>query len=126
MTGRFLTIVCMVVAFAAACSPALASKGQVSVFQSDALLRGSGDQVRANTLDELDALGVDVVKVLVNWRAMAPAGNKKPDGFDGANPDSYSADAWAPYDDLVRQTQARGMRVYFQLGGLAPDWASTR
>jgi hypothetical protein len=64
--------------------------------------------------------------VLVNWRAIAPGGNRKPDGFDGADPADYSGDAWAPYDDLVRQTRARGMRVYFQLGGLAPDWASRK
>jgi hypothetical protein len=112
------------VVLAASCSPALASKGQVSVFQDDALLKGSGDSVRAGTLDELDSLGVDVVKVLVNWRALAPGGKNKPNGFDGADPASYSADAWAPYDDLVRQIQERGMRVYLALGGLAPDWAS--
>ena len=124
MPRRFLTLVVAGVALAAICSPALASKGQLSVFQDDALLRGSGDTERARTLDELDALGVDVVKVLVNWRMIAPGGNKEPDGFDGADPADYSGDAWAPYDDLVRQTQERGMRVYFQLGGLAPDWAS--
>jgi hypothetical protein len=124
MPRRFLTTVLAGVALAAICSPALASKGQLSVFQDDALLRGSGDGERARALDELDGLGVDVVKVLVNWRAIAPDGNSKPDGFDGADPGDYSADAWAPYDDLVRQTQERGMRVYFALGGLAPDWAS--
>jgi hypothetical protein len=124
MRRRFLTIASAGVVLAASCSPALASKGQVSVFQDDALLKGSGDSVRAGTLDELDSLGVDVVKVLVNWRALAPGGKNKPNGFDGADPASYSADAWAPYDDLVRQIQERGMRVYLALGGLAPDWAS--
>ena len=122
MPRRFLTIVFAAVALAAICAPAQAGKGQLSVFQDDALLRGSGDATRAQTLDEIDALGADVVKVLVNWRMIAPA--SKPDGFNGADPASYSADAWAPYDDLVRQTRARGMRVYFALGGLAPDWAS--
>ena len=126
MAGRFLTIVFTAVALAAMCSPAFASRGQVSIFQADAVLRGSGDAARAKALDELDALGVDVVKVLVNWRGMAPAGNTKPANFDGADPASYAVDAWAPYDDLVRQTRARGMRVFFQLGGLAPDWASTK
>ncbi len=122
MPRRFLTIVFAGVALAAICAPAQAGKGQLSVFQDDALLRGSGDATRAQTLDEIDALGADVVKVLVNWRMIAPA--SKPDGFDAADPASYSADAWAPYDDLVRQTRSRGMRVYFALGGLAPDWAS--
>ncbi len=124
MPSRFLTIAFAGVALAAICSPAQASKGQLSVFQDDAILRGSGDDRRAQALDELDALGVDVVKVLVNWRTLAPGGNSKPDGFDGADPASYSADAWAPYDDLVGQVQSRGMRVFFALGGLAPNWAS--
>ena len=47
MPRRFLTIVFAAVALAAICPPALASKGQLSVFQDDALLRGSGDAERA-------------------------------------------------------------------------------
>ena len=125
MAKRVLTITLAAVALAAICGPALARKAQLSVFQDDAALRGSGDETRVNTLDELDALGVDVVKVIVNWRTLAPGGNDKPDGFDGANPASYSADAWAPYDGVVRDATARGMRVMFALGGLAPDWASS-
>ena len=121
---RVLTSMLAVMAFGAICAPALASKGQVSVFQHDAILRGSGDAERNAALNELDSLGVDVVKVLVNWRTLAPAGERRPDGFDGANPAHYSSAAWAPYDSLVRESQARGMRVLFALGGLAPDWAS--
>jgi hypothetical protein len=124
MARRVLTIAFAGVALATSCTPALASKGQLSMFQDDSRLRGSGDAVRDAKLDELDQLGVDVVKVMANWRMMAPDGKRKPDGFDGANPDDYSADAWAPYDDLVRKARARGMRVLIALGGLAPDWAS--
>ena len=94
------------------------------MFQDDTALRGSGDDTRSKVLAELDGLGVDVVKVMANWRTIAPGGNSKPDGFDGANPEQYSADAWAPYDDIARTAQERGMRVMFLLGGLAPDWAS--
>jgi hypothetical protein len=125
MANRVLTIVLAAVALAALCTPALARKGQLSVFQDDAVVRGSSPDVRTNTLDELDALGVDVVKVIVNWRTLAPGGDSKPSGFDGANPGSYSADAWAPYDDIVQETEARGLRVLFALGGFAPDWASS-
>lgn len=122
---RVLTLVLACVAIAATCAPAAARNGQLSIFQHDAILRGAGDEPRNKALDELDALGVDVVKVLVNWRNIAPAGNSKPDGFDGSEPGSYSADAWAPYDRLVEGARARGMRVLFALGGLAPDWASS-
>ena len=125
MARYVLTLVLAVVALVAICAPAQARKTQLSMFQHDSILRGSGNEARAKALDELDALGVDVVKALVNWRALAPAGDSKPDGFDGANPGSYSADAWAPYDDLVQAVRARGMRVLFALGGHAPDWASS-
>jgi hypothetical protein len=124
MARSLLTIALAGAALVACVAPAQASKAQLSVFQDDAKLRGSGDDVRNQALDELDALGVDVVKVLANWRMMAPAGESKPDGFDGANPEDYSADAWAPYDAIVRGARDRGMRVFFALGGLAPDWAS--
>jgi hypothetical protein len=122
---RVLTLVLAAVALAAMCAPALAGKGQLSIFQDDAVLRGSGDEARDKALAELDGLGVDVVKMNVNWRTLAPAGDRKPEGFDGANPASYSADAWAPYDDFVQRARARGLRVLFALGGLAPDWASS-
>lgn len=97
----------------------------MSIFQDDAILRGSGDEARDNALNEIDALGADVVKMNVNWRTLAPGGESKPDGFDGADPASYSNDAWAPYDDLVKRARNRGLTVLFALGGLAPDWAST-
>lgn len=122
---RVLTPVLAAVALAATCAPALAAKGQVSIFQDDAVLRGSGSDERSRALAELDALGVDVVKMNVNWRTLAPGGERKPDGFDGADPASYGADAWAPYDDFVQRARARGLRVLFALGGLAPDWASS-
>jgi hypothetical protein len=123
--ARFvLTVVLAGVALAAVSSPAMAGKRQISIFQDDTVLRGSGNDARTQGLNELDGLGVDMIKVMANWRTLAPGGNKKPAGFDGANPADYSATAWAPFDDLIRDAQARGMRVMLALGGLAPDWAS--
>ena len=124
MLKRVLTAVFAVVALATVPAPALANKGQLSIFQDDFVLRGSGNDARTAGLNELDGLGVDVVKVAAVWRTLAPGGNQKPAGFDGADPADYSATAWAPYDDLIRDAQARGMRVMLMLGGLAPDWAS--
>ena len=124
MFKRLITAVFAVVALAALATPALAKKNQLSIFQDDFVLRGSGNDARTAGLNELDGLGVDVVKVTAMWRTLAPGGNQKPAGFDGADPADYSAAAWAPYDDLIRDAQARGMRVMLMLGGLAPDWAS--
>jgi hypothetical protein len=124
MLKRVLTAVFAVVAIAAVPAPALAKKSQLSIFQDDFVLRGSGNDARTAGLNELDGLGVDVVKLNAIWRTLAPGGNKKPAGFDGADPADYSANAWAPYDAVVRDAQARGMQVMLMLGGLAPDWAS--
>jgi hypothetical protein len=96
-----------------------ANRGQLLVMQDDARLLRSGGATRAATLDEMKALGADVVKVQVYWNEIAP-GPSKPAGFDGANPSSYS---WGDYDAIVNGTLARGMRPFLSLGGRAPDWA---
>jgi len=87
--------------------------------QDDAhLFRGSG-ATRAATLNEMKALGTDVVKVQVYWSEIAPGPNK-PAGFDGSNPSNYN---WSAYDAIVSGALARGMQPYLALGGRAPDWA---
>lgn len=124
MARHLLTFVLAGVALAAICAPASANRGQLSIFQDDRVTRQSGDEARTKALNEMDRLGADVVKVIVNWRTVAPAGKSKPSGFDGANPADYPAAAWAPYDAIVRGANARNMGVLFALGGWAPDWAS--
>ena len=89
MTRRILTIAFACVALAAMCAPALAGKGQLSVFQDDTALRGSGDDARTKALDELDTLGVDVVKVMANWRTIAPGGETKAGGLRRRQPRHY-------------------------------------
>lgn len=103
---------------------ASASKTQATILQDDPELIYGGSELRGKRLDELKSLGVDIVKVRVRWRDLAPNKKKKPAGFDGSNPDSYPASQWAPYDETVAGAQSRGMGVMFQLGGTAPDWAS--
>src|SRR2546423_2551322 len=84
---------------------AAASSRQLLIMQDDAhLFRGDGP-TRTRTLDEMKALGADVVKVQVYWNEIAP-GPHKPAGFDGANPGGYD---WRAYDAIVRGTLARGM-----------------
>jgi hypothetical protein len=100
-------------------SSATASSSQLLVMQDDArLFRGSG-ATRTATLDEMKALGADVVKVQVYWNEIAP-GPRKPAGFDGTDPSNYQ---WSAYDAIVRGALARGMQPYLSLGGRAPDWA---
>jgi hypothetical protein len=92
------------------------------MMQDDPALIYGGAARRAQGLDELKSLGVDIVKVRVRWRDLA-AGKRKPSG-DLSNPASYPSAAWAPYDATVRGATDRGMGVMFQLGGAAPDWAT--
>ena len=114
-------------ALLAALAPhAAASPTQLSIMQDESeLLRGGAD-LRNKRLDEFRALGVDVVKVRAEWRAIAPAGSSKPDGFNAADPSQYPSENWRPYDELVRGSADRGMRVLFMLGGRAPEWADGR
>jgi hypothetical protein len=105
-----------------AATAAGAARNQVTIMQDDAQLLGSNGDRRDASLDEWKALGVDIVKVRVNWRDISP--DAKPS--DPADPAAYRADHWARYDRVVRGAKDRGMEVFLMLGGHAPPWASER
>jgi hypothetical protein len=112
------------VALFASTGTAAANSTMPTVIQDDPeLLYGSAD-LRETRLDEINSLGVEIVKVRVNWRFIAPTGKKKPAGFDGNDPAAYPAGAWDRVDAVVRSARSRGLTVMFQLGGTAPDWAT--
>lgn len=117
---------CMLALALAACAllamagSASASRSQVTVLQDDSqLLTPSADR-RDATLDEWKSLGVDVVKLRVNWRDISP--DERP--ADPSDPAAYRAEQWQRYDRAIRGAQDRGMRVFLLLGGHAPRWAS--
>jgi hypothetical protein len=99
-----------------------ASATQLSIMQDDTELHTSRMDAR---LDEMKALGADVVKVRIGWRYVAPGGSTKPSGFDPTNPSSYPAAAWDSYDAIIRGIVARHMRPYIAITGPAPDWADS-
>jgi hypothetical protein len=98
---------------------ASASSTQLSIMQDDTELHTSRMDAR---LDEMKALGTDIVKLRIAWRYVAPAGSTKPAGFDPTNPASYPPGAWDSYDAIVRGIVARHMRPYIAITGPAPDW----
>ena len=102
-------------------APAAASHTQASLLQDDPQLIYTSSGHRTKRLNELQSLGIDIVKVRVNWRFLAP--KKRPRGFNGADPASYG-NGWKPYDEVVAGAQSRGMDVLFQVGGSAPEWAT--
>jgi hypothetical protein len=100
-------------------APAAASPTQPTILQDDPQLIYRSSEHRFSRLDEIQSLGVDIVKVRVNWRGLAP----KHRPANGADPAVYG-DRWGPYDELVSGAEARGMGVMFQIGGSAPEWAT--
>jgi hypothetical protein len=98
-----------------------ASPRQFALFQDETLLV-ENDATRGATLDELRSLGVDMIKVQLNWATVAPGGRRKPSGFDGADPSQYPG--WARYDAVLSEAKARGFEVMFALAPPAPGWAT--
>jgi hypothetical protein len=78
------------------------------------------------TLDELQRLGVDRVRIFISWNAVAPdpAALVAPAGFNAADPAAYPAANWAMYDAALEDARARGMGVDVTLGPPPPRWAS--
>src|ERR687896_526295 len=121
MTNPMRHCIAVFAALLVCAAPASASRGQVTIMQDDRRVLQSGADTRNRTLDEFQALGVDVLKLHMLWDDVAPGDQTKPDGFDGANPDAYPREAWEPFDQAIAGAQARGMRVLLQLGGAAPQ-----
>src|SRR3954453_14604724 len=112
-------ILCLA-ALAALPTWASAPSTQVSIIQDDARVIASGDQTRAATLDEMRGLGADVIKISISWRDLAGGG--KPSNPD--DPNAYPCAKWAPYDAAVQGAVQRGLGVFLNVNGPAPDWAS--
>ena len=105
-------------ALLAAATTASASRDQLTMLQDDPSLLD--EDRRDATLDEWKALGVDIVKLRLNWRDISPA--DKP--ADPSDPAAYKPAEWQRYDAAIRGANERGMRVFIMLGGHAPPWAS--
>ena len=118
---RILSVLAIVAcALPAATGSASASRSQVTILQDDSQLIGSDGERRDAALDEWKGLGVDVVKIRLDWRDVSP--DDKPS--DPTDPAAYRADRLQRYDAAVRGAIERGMPVYITLGGHAPKWAS--
>ena len=105
---------------------ASASKGQTTIFDIGGAAFSQPTAKRLAQLDELQAMGVDTVRIVVAWRDIAPEPNSetRPAGFDPAVPGNYPGTGWGAVDDLVRGADARGMGVLLTPSAPIPDWAS--
>jgi hypothetical protein len=114
-----LLIACLA-ALAALPTYASARKTQLSLIQDDAKVIATDDATRNATLDEMRGLGADVLKITISWRELAAGG--KPSNPE--DPNGYPAAKWRPYDEAVQGAVARGLGVFLDVSGPAPDWAS--
>jgi hypothetical protein len=101
------------------------SSMETGIADDAALLNEPNDARAAAAVAAWAALGIDDVRIFVQWQAIAPANAevKAPDGFDSANPDSPGYN-WSRVDRAVNLVSAAGMRPLLVVTGPGPLWAS--
>jgi hypothetical protein len=124
MRLRRLIPILLVVAAAvcgAGAAPALASSGQFTTVEDPTYLLSS-EAVREQTLNELQGLGVQAIRMTMYWDDVAPSPNatKRP-SFDQTSAGSYD---WGSYAALADDVHARGMRLLIDVTGPVPRWAT--
>ena len=104
-----------------AVSPASASTGQLSIIQDGSFLKSPD-----TSMPQVRALGARVVRVFVQWSAVAPRphATSKPN-FNASNPDAYPAANWVQYDKLVKAAQLAGIAIDLEVTGGGPRWAES-
>ncbi|MFZ0040068.1 MAG: hypothetical protein WAK93_02075 [Solirubrobacteraceae bacterium] len=120
-----LSAIVAVVSLSALPSAASASHSQLSMIQDYSALNpdpSAADQ----TLVQFRTLGANAIRVIVPWATIAPDPSKtKKPSFNATDPNAYSASAWAPFDNLVREAHTLGLKVDLTVTGGAPRWAES-
>jgi hypothetical protein len=119
---RRATVLLLLAAFLVSPAAAFASHSQESLFEDETQLLYSGTTRADQTLNELQGLGVDVIRANVLWSRYAPSprSTRKP-SFDATDPSAYPL---GEVDYLVQAAAARGMQVQLTPTGPGPAWAS--
>jgi hypothetical protein len=106
--------------------PAQAGRVQQTIFDAGSALLNANAGQRANRLDQIQRLGVDTVRLVLQWRSFAPSPGRssKPGGFDASDPADYPRGPFASLDATVRGARARGMDVLLTPSSPIPNWAS--
>ena len=101
------------------------SSMETGIADDAALLNEPSDAKAAAAVPAWAALGIDDVRIFVQWQAIAPANSevKAPDGFNSADPDSPGYN-WSRVDRAVSLVSAAGMRPLLVVTGPGPLWAS--
>ncbi len=96
---------------------------QVGMAADGLLLNGSAREAR-EAVEEWQELGVDTVRINVQWSRVAPTPRSydPPADFFPSNPDNGYT--WGDYDRAIDLLVAHGIRPLLMLGGPPPRWAS--
>jgi hypothetical protein len=95
------------------------------MFQDDPLLVYGTPTAMEDTLNQLQAFGVDRIRVSVFWSILAPANQaKQKPNFDATDPAGYQQPVWDRYDRLIRAALARGILVNLDITSPIPRWAA--
>jgi hypothetical protein len=119
---RFGTLLVMVCAALALLVPAAAhaSTAQSMTFEAPRDLKDPS--TRAQAFDDIAALGVHSMRLVLYWHDVAPQPDSrvKPK-FDETAASSYD---WGPYDAVVDGIKARGWSLLLTVSGPVPRWAT--
>lgn len=106
MGVRKLCVLSLVAAaFLAAASTSEARTNQFTLFEAPRELQSSDAALRAQTFDQIQAMGVRWLRVVIIWRTVDDAG-------------------WAQYDREISEARARGLHLLVTISGPVPKWAS--
>ncbi|HWF71923.1 MAG TPA: hypothetical protein VG186_01185 [Solirubrobacteraceae bacterium] len=98
-----------------------ASSRQFTSVEDPTYLLGS-EAVREQTLNELQALGVQAIRMTMYWQDVAPSPNAtRVPSFSQTAPGSYD---WRSYGALADEVHARGMKLLIDATGPVPRWAT--
>lgn len=124
--ARTLSTLLLLTGFALACAaPAVARPAYlIRGFTDDDAFRGLSREGRGLSFSRALRGGARVVRMGVAWRAIAPAGNRRPRGFRGSDP-ADPRYAWAELDRAVREADAAGLQPLVVIS-YAPSWAEGR
>jgi hypothetical protein len=124
LLGRLLAAALALCALVPAAAGASSSM-ETGIADDAALLNEPSDAKAKAAVAAWAALGIDDVRIFVQWQAIAPANGatKAPTGFNGADPASPGYD-WSRVDRAVRLVGAAGMRPLLVVTGPGPLWAS--
>ncbi len=117
MPRLLLVAALLVLALAPAAS---ASRTQYTTFEAPKDLLVASQRPAA--LAELDSLGVDALRVILTWSAVAPGADRsqRPD-FEPTDPGAYD---WGEYEPLMAAAEERGWDVTLTITGPVPKWAT--